>query len=373
MKLTERIPDRSALKTARSALIATLKRWRTDAIAWLRVNGRRPKIAVPVIAFVMVIVATLIGVFYEVLVATLVVVIYSTVFAAISVIGWKPFEALPAITVGFGSGGITLTHVEINTDRPRPPIDIDACVAASSAQAQSTVAPRPKPPSAFELAMPRMDLTESYDTALNRFREELVSYEAKLRQWLAAYDSRRWPNHSAVRYPIVIHNHGESVADGITLNLFLPEGLIAVPDEKVLSVSEPPELPTFERRSTFGGLSMPIAPSVYGDLARSLQGLHQRAEGIAGPEYVMEGDQPVVRVRIETLTHGDRIATSEPVLVIARAPGTYTIRWTANVGNLRRPASGTITATIKPLPDPGDEQLRTLDEVLATGDVPVRS
>ncbi len=80
---------------------------------------RAPKVAVPTLAVLLVGLATLLGLAYGLAVATFVVVIYTALFAAIPVIGWKPFEALPELSVGLRVDGETLTAVKRELTVPK--------------------------------------------------------------------------------------------------------------------------------------------------------------------------------------------------------------------------------------------------------------
>jgi hypothetical protein len=325
-------------------------------------------VAVPVVAVLLVAVAVAFGLVYGIVVATLVVVIYGTVFSAIPVVGWKPFEALPEITVGLRVRGATVTDLERKSSGPQRPIDIDACVARAVQAARATVPARPvETRSPFDLlSVSAIDFKESYDEALKRFTSELEEFEAELQRWLEAYDQRRWPVYSLVKFPVAIHNSGQSVADAITVNLRIPTGWTALKEADGLTLPRPPKPPKFEQRASYRSpLSDLVLPT------RAFPTFPEQSEGIIGPDYLQEGDHLVARLRIESLTHGDNVVSSDPLLLVPDAPGRHTINWTAHVGNLRRPARGEIIVEIEARAVPEDAPLRTLEEVLATNDVPI--
>jgi hypothetical protein len=329
---------------------------------------------VPVLTLLLIGLAVGLGLSYGIVVATLVVVIYGTVLSAILVLGWKPFEAHPDIAVGLRGQSATVTELVRQATGPQVPIDVAACVADASQKAQMTAPGRPpvSKSATFLSSAYTLGSVESYDTALERFNGELRGFEEELGQWLEAYEARRWPTYSLIRFPVAIHNRGDSVAEAITLNLRIPQGWWRPKDLESLSVPAPPKPPNFEQKGLYFGDPSSLLTDLYTP-PRTLPRFPEQTDGITGPEYMHQGDQLIARFRIESLTHGDDIVSAEPLLLVPNEPGRYTITWTAHVGNLRRPASGDIIIEIEERPVPDGTALRTLDEVLATGDVKVKS
>ncbi len=211
-------------------------------------------------------------------------------------------------------------------------------------------------------------MVERYDTAMARFHTELASYAVELRQWLEAYEIRRWPNYSLVRAQISIKNDGQSVAEGVTLRLTLPDGIAAVKDSDDLSITPPPETPAFEQQSL---IRMPITPlHTIPTVELPKFSLPSAPSAVAGPEVLLDRSRVIVQFRVETVTHGVTALSRNPLLVMPDSPGTYVLPWEAHVGNLRHPARGSISIRVDGRPA-APFQLTTVAAVLATREVPI--
>ena len=323
--------------------------------------ARRPKVVIPVTVLVLVGFATVLGVADGLGVATFVVVVYTAIFSAVAVLGWRPFAALPELSVALHIGVETTASVQLPV-YPAADIDVEACINERVDAARATIS---SPASAHPYA--GLDPTvERYDIALARFNTELASYAAELRQWLEAYDVRRWPNYSIIRGQIAIENDGQSVADGVTLRLILPDGLGTIEDEEDLWITPPPEAPRFEQQNL---LRMPIVPLHRIPIAEFPKiSLPSAPSAVAGPELILDKGRVIVQFRVETVTHGVTALSHNPLLVMPDSPGTYVLPWEAHVGNLRHPARGSISIRVDGRPaEPF--QLTTVAAVLATRDV----
>ncbi len=332
-------------------------------MAFLARLARRPKVVIPVAVVVLAGLATALGIADGLGVATFVVVVYTAIFSAVAVLGWRPFAALPELDVALHIGAETRRSVQLPA-HPVADIDVDACVDERAQAARTTISP-PAPAQLYAGLDPTV---ERYDTALARFNTELASYAVELRQWLEAYEVRRWPNYSLVRAQIAIQNDGQSVADGVTLRLTLPDGVAAVKDADDLSITPPPKTPKFERQSL---IRMPITPlHTISTAALPKFSLPSAPSAVAGPEVLLDRGRVIVQFRVETVTHGVTALSRNPLLVMANSPGTYVLPWEAHVGNLRHPARGSISIRVDDRPA-APFQLTTVAAVLATREVPV--
>jgi hypothetical protein len=213
-------------------------------------------------------------------------------------------------------------------------------------------------------------LNETRDEAVRRLGEELAQYEADLRQWLGAYESRRWPSYSTIKEKVAIRNTGERGAEGITLRITLPTGLAPMPPDRLeaLEMKPPPEAPHYEERSLYGSrLDLPEIAPHFPDFSGPTSRARTTA---AGPVYVTEQGHAIAEIRLDSLTHGVTELSSAALACMPRNPGTYELTWEAHVANLRRPAHGTIRITVDKMPSDG-APLQTVDDVLASDDVPV--
>jgi hypothetical protein len=178
-----------------------------------------------------------------------------------------------------------------------------------------------------------------------------------------------------IRTRIAIHNRGDSVADGVTVRITLPRRVLEVEDQRHFLVSPPPPPPKWDRRSGLSGLTSYPAPDVRLPSFNPLGGLRpappERHGTFSGPSYKTEGDHVIARFTIAELTHGVTESSTEEMTVVPLDPGTYELAWSAHVGNLREPVTGNLTITVQEQPR-SEASLCTLDEVLATHDVPVR-
>ena len=308
--------------------------------------------------------ATVLGIADGLGVATFVVVVYTAIFSAVAVLGWRPFAALPELDVALHMGVETIRSIQLPL-RPVADIDIDACIDERVEAARATVNP-PAPANPYTGLDPTV---ERYDIAVGRFNTELASYAVEIRQWLEAYEARRWPNYSLVRAQISITNDGQSVADGVTLRLLLPDDVAAVKNEDDLAIAPPPEAPVFVQQSL---IRMPIAPlhTVVPTVALPKFSLPSAPTAVAGPELLLDRAGVIMQFRVETVTHGVTALSRNPLLVMAVSSGTYLLQWEAHVGNLRHPARGSISIRVDERPA-APFQLTTVAAVLATREVPV--
>jgi hypothetical protein len=334
--------------------------------------ARRPAVVLSTGALLLVGLVVALGISFGLDIATFVVVVYSAVFAAVAVLGWRPFQPRPELTVSFWINGEMHTSVERRPGHPKPTIDIEACVRDQIRRLRESVpppdpAPRPEPwyVSPSVLVPP----PESYDSALTRFNQELAVYTADLRRWLEHYEARRWPNYSLIVGRLAVHNGGRTVADRITLRLRLPMSVTPVKDEMAASMPPPPEPPEFKRMSGWPqpDLSAIIPPSRFANAPPPQDALGT----VMGPTYLKQGDVRIAQFRMEALTHGVTELSSGIVALIANEPGVHVIDWEAHVGNLTRSVRGHITIDVEAWPD-SDDVLATLDAAIASGDVPIR-
>lgn len=320
----------------------------------------------PVALVVLVGLAAGLGLAFGITIATFVVVVYSAIFSGVTFLGWKPFQARPELGVALQIGVETVTTVQLPS-KPYAAIDEEACVAEQLGIARESITPAPEanPYTGIEIAL------EPYGNALGRFNTELATYAIELRQWLDAFESRRWPNFSLVRALVAITNRGESVARGVTLRLTLPEGVAAVSDEDELSLSAPPTPPRFEQRNrVFQGLpayrtgpvALPSLPKIK---------LPSPPSAISGPDFFRDRDQLTAQFRVETLTHGVTELSQRQLVVTTTRPGTFRVDWEAYVGNLRQPARGALDIRVDERPVE-DFTLTTVAAVAASREVPIR-
>jgi hypothetical protein len=163
-------------------------------------------------------------------------------------------------------------------------------------------------------------------------------------------------------------NDGQSVAEGVTLRLTLPDGAAAVKDEDDLSITPPPETPAFERQSL---IRMPFTPlHTIPTVALPKFSLSSAPSAVAGPELLLDRGRVIAQFRVETVTHGVTALSRNSLLVMPDSPGTYVLPWEAHVGNLRHPARGSISIRVDERPTESF-QLPTVGAVLATREVPV--
>jgi hypothetical protein len=326
--------------------------------------ARKPRVAVPLAVVLLASLATVLGLAYGLGVATFVVVVYTAIFSAVAVLGYRPFAALPDLDVALRVGVETTRSVQLPV-RPMAEIDIEACIEERVAEARGTVTPAPT-------ANPYTGLDpmrERYDRALARFNTDLAAYAAELRAWLEGYEARRWPSYSLVRAHVAIENNGQSVADGVTLRLTLPDGLAAVRDEDDLSIPPAPKPLRFEQRNLLD-LSL---DSVYTPppLVLPKLSLPSAPSALMGPELLIDRGSVTAQFRVETVTHGVTAVSRNPLLVTPTSPGTYVLAWEAHVGNLRHPARGTLSVRVDER-TPESFKLDTLAAVLATREVRIR-
>lgn len=345
--------------------------------AWL---GRHRKLALSAGGIVLVVLAAGLGAGFGLGVATLVVVIYGTAFSAILVIGWTPLQALPALEVGLWRAGELVTTFNRVADL-RAPIDIEACVrnAVAAVRSEIPLPPRPEPtPGMLGLTglsqfayRPPLAGKESRKDAIERLNKELAAYEEALRQWLEGFASRRWASYSIIRAHVAIHNRGEYSADGITLRIALPDRIVPMTSERLdmLEMPPPPEPPRYEERSLLDIPSLHM-PRVAQDFPAWAPPTARARTAAAGPTYVMEHDRSVAEVRLDTLTHGVTERSVDPLVVLPREAGVYELPWEAHVGNLRKPARGTITIEVGSLSEAGSP-LTTVEAVSQTNDVSI--
>jgi hypothetical protein len=293
-------------------------------------------------------------------------------------IQWTPFQALPVLEVGLWHGGELVTTFERRADRARRPIDIDACVINAVAAVHREVPPAPKPPptglglniaalTAFNDPMGR----ENREEAIERLDTELAEYEPALREWLTGYADRCWASYSMVSAPVAIRNAGDNRADDITLRITLADNVLALTEEGMdaLTMLPPPKRPRYERRSRYG----PGLTDIPGMMPRipSLNPTARPRSAVSGPTYVVEHDRAVAEVRLDALTHGVTERSPGRLMLTPQKPGVYELGWQAHVGNLRRPARGTIHLDVGQL-DVEGEPLTTIEDVVDSGDVNVR-
>jgi hypothetical protein len=329
-------------------------------------------------ALLLVIIVVALGVAFGLAVATFVVVVYTAVFSAIVMLGWRPFVALPSLEIGLWHKGELVSSYERRPDRPRAAIDIDTCVRNALAAVQAEIPAPPSPPqlsAALQLAalssLSNLAGTETRDQAIKRLNAELTEYEAALRQWLEDFSCRRWASYSLIRAKVAIHNGGDNVADGITLRIMLPDGIVPMIGEKLgaLEMPRPPTPPRYEERSLLH-FEPPLLPP-FGPHLPALSTPTARAPTAAvGPTYLVEQGHAFAEVRLDTLTHGVTERSVEPLVILPSSEGLYELSWEAHVGNLRRPARGSIRIKVNPMSE-GGETLSTVDAVEQSGDVPV--
>jgi hypothetical protein len=333
-------------------------RWRV-AEGWLRHNRGR---ALAFGAAALVALAGALGAVYGLGVATFVVVVYGTLFSAFVAVGLQPFPARPELEVGFWKDGRITQLIQIEPDEERRPIDAPACIRERTQAARATVTPKEPPPQADPFRGLPVSMTEPYEHSLRRFESELGEYQAELTGWLEAYESRCWPNYSKVSTRIATRNYGETVAEGITLRVALPKGIVPLARTDKLSLDPPPDPPEFKRKSLAAGLD-------YASLLRSSVPLRIEPQDISQHSFVRERDHVVVEFRIARLTHGltDR---SDVIHLLPNKPGVYEAAWRAHVGNLREPTQGAMRVEVDPAPETA-APLTTIAEVVASGYVPI--
>ncbi len=353
-----------------------LDRVRSATAEWL-VRNRRTAVLAGCGALVLL--AAALGVGFGLAVATFAVVVYGAVFAGVTMLGVTPLKALPSLQVGLWVDGELTRSYAHRTDRLRAPIDIDACVRNAVAEVNRTVPPEPPKPNPLVESLglglyqqsAMLGATESRNKAVERLGLELQTYAAQLRQWLEAFASRRQWSYGLIRRDIAVHNGGESVADGIILRLHMPPAIVAMTDKRLetIQMSPPPVAPQYEQRSALWQtekLLDIVRPSFPGFPVTPTLG-----PGAAGPSWTREQSHDVAEVRLDRLTHGVTELTRGTLEILPREPGISDIAWDAHVGNLRRPARGTIRIELDPMPEDG-EPLTTLGAVLQTGDVEIK-
>jgi hypothetical protein len=334
-------------------------RWRA-AKGWLRHNRGR---GLAFGAASLVAVAGALGAVYGLGVATFVVVVYGTLFSAFVAVGLQPFPARPELEVGFWKDGRMTQLIQIKPDGERHPIDVAACIRERIQAARATVTPKEPPPRADPFRGVAVSMIEPYEHSLRRFENELRDYQAELAAWLEAYESRCWPSYSKISTRIATRNYGETVAEGITLRVALPKGIVPLARPDRLSLDPPPDPPEFKRKSIAAGLD-------YASLLRSSVPLRIEPPEISQHSFVREDDHVVAEFRIARLTHGltDR---SDAIHLLPSEPGVYEATWRAHVGNLREPTQGAMTVEVDPAPETV-APLATIAEVVASGYVPIR-
>jgi hypothetical protein len=350
-----------------------MRAWYGALRDWI-VASRRNTIVVG--GVVLTVVAGTLGAIFGLAVATFAVVVYTAVFAAVTMLDVRPLRALPAFEVGLWVDGELRTSFTHSTDRPRAPIDIDACVQNDTKAIQQEIPPPPLPQPAWLASSlgyaGTLDFRETRDEAVERLQGELQTYIAELHKWLEAFDSRRRFAHQLIRRPVAIHNSGETAAEGVTLRLHLLDGLIPITPERMekLNIGPPPDRPKYEQRSTIGLSDADIARALA--VTRPSRPDFPQPVSALRPTLVWTQEQShdVAEVRLPALTHGLTESTTEPLEILAREPGTYEIAWDAHVANLPRPARGTITIVVAPMPEDG-EPLTRVELVALSGDVEI--
>ncbi len=208
--------------------------------------------------------------------------------------------------------------------------------------------------------------TETYDDAAERLHDEMRAYERNLRAWLIKYDSLRWPRSTLVEARLQVVNCGRAPAHDLRLRLRIPRGLLNVRDDDPVAVDRPPDTPVFERRQLLAYPRLETEPA-FEPPGPVFEALGQ----IEGPVFISDRRDLVAEFRASTLPPGPPDLSAGVLRLVAKTPGVYRVAWEAHSGNLRKPATGELLVEARPQ-SRNDAVLTTLDEVLQSGDVPIR-
>ncbi len=351
------------LNHLRTLLAAALDRLRT----W---SGQHRRRAIVVASAVLIALVAILSASVSLGAATFALVAYGTVFAAVTMLGVKPLEPLPSLEVGLWDEGALVPAYTRKLDRPRAPIDIDACVRNAAQPVRNEIPPELSGLEQVALVGGLLSaIQENQNQAIERVRRELSEFESTLRKWLERYAARRWANYALIEQAVAIHNRGETRADGVILRITLPDDIQPTTRERLeaLKMPPPPRAPKYEERSLTGwsptwnpeSLALPqVFPTV------------RTSAPSSGPEFVDDHGRTVAEVRHDEVAHGVTEQSDRLLRILPTRPGIHELPWSAHVGNLRRPAQGSVRINVEPMRIEGDP-LTSLDEVLATGDVPI--
>lgn len=262
----------------------------------------------------------------------------------------------PSVLFVADESGSPTRSILIERKRLLRDFDVEAIVTAERERALATI-PEPKPEShkspwlagTSEIARLAEQFSAAYaptGPATNEerasFTEEVDGYVEELQQWLAEYAEWRRQTELMVVLPLRFENRGRVPARDLRVQLTFPDAF--EPIERRPSVSEPPEAPTFRRRSprtdflgSYGRLTTPVSRL---DLS------HFQHGNVSPPRY--RKGSVIVEIEIDKLLH--RIPddnADDPIKLLVERDGHDSVTWEIYAENVAEPTTGELMVRIE--------------------------